>query len=229
MPLSDRDYMRPNRPQRQPHRTFQAPSIGLNSLLVIIAINVVFYLATLVAPTGHYPWGPYVPQAFDKITYYLGLIPYYLSSRPWTVVTAMFIHANFLHILFNMIALFFFGRALRFFVGDNRFLFVYFLGGIIGNLLFVGLNMNALTMVIGASGAIYAVAGALVVIRPRMQILFWGIIPMPMWLFTVVFLGILALPGVAPANIAWQAHLGGLATGLAVGYFYRRRLRLFVI
>ena len=105
--------MRPNRPQRQPHRTFQAPSIGLNSLLVIIAINVVFYLATLVAPTGHYPWGPYVPQAFDKITYYLGLIPYYLSSRPWTVVTAMFIHANFLHILFNMIALFFFGRALR--------------------------------------------------------------------------------------------------------------------
>ena len=219
--------MRPNRPQ-QPRRIFQQPSLTLNSVMVLIIINVVFYLATLVAPKAFYAWGPFQQVQFDKITYYLGLIPYYLTSRPWTVVTAMFIHANFMHILFNMIALFFFGRALRFFVSDNRFLFVYFLGGIVGNLLFVGLDLNALTMVIGASGAIFAVAGALVVIRPRMRILFWGIIPMPMWLFTVVFLGILVLPGVAPAGIAWQAHLGGLATGLAVGYFYRRRLRMFV-
>jgi len=228
LPLSDRDYMRPNRPQ-QPHRGFHAPPLALNSLLVIIIINVVFYFATLVLPDSRYPLGMGYYTITNRMSYYLALVPHYLADRPWTLVTAMFIHANFMHILFNMIALFFFGRALRFFVGDNRFLFVYFLGGIIGNLLFVGLNMNALTMVIGASGAIYAVAGALVVIRPRMQILFWGIIPMPMWLFTVVFLGILALPGVAPANIAWQAHLGGLATGLAVGYFYRRRLRLFVI
>jgi membrane associated rhomboid family serine protease len=219
--------MRPNRPQR-PRRVFQSPSFTLNSVMVLIIINVVFWLATLVAPTGRYPMGPYYVFSTDKITYYLGLVPYYLSARPWTLVTAMFIHANFTHILFNMIALFFFGRALRYFVSDNRFLFVYFLGGIVGNLLFVGLNMNALTIVIGASGAIFAVAGALVVIRPRMQILFWGIVPMPMWLFTVVFLGILVIPGIAPSGIAWQAHLGGLATGLAVGYFYRRRLRLFV-
>jgi membrane associated rhomboid family serine protease len=224
--------MRPNRPQpprQRPHRGFQAPPLTLDPLLVIIIINVAFYLATLVAPSGRYPWGDFQYIVSDKVTYYLGLIPYYLSARPWTLVTAMFIHANFTHILFNMIALFFFGRALKFFVGDNRFLFVYFLGGIVGNLLFVGLNANALTLVVGASGAIYAVAGALVVIRPRMRILFWGIVPMPMWLFVVVFLGILAVPGIAPAGIAWQAHLGGLATGLAVGYFYRRRLRLFVV
>ncbi len=228
MPLSDRDYMRPNRPQ-QPRRIFHQPGFALNSLYVLIIINVVFYVATLVAPKGYYPWGTFYTVPSDKITYYLGLVPYYLTSRPWTLITAMFIHANFTHILFNMIALFFFGRALQWFVGDNRFLFVYFLGGIIGNLLFVGLNLNALVMVIGASGAIFAVAGALVVIRPRMRILFWGIVPMPMWLFTVIFLGILMIPGIAPANIAWQAHLGGMLTGLAVGWYYRRRLRLFVI
>jgi membrane associated rhomboid family serine protease len=228
LPLSDRDYMRPNQPQR-PRRINTAPSLSLNPLLVLIVINVVFYFATLVAPTGQYPWGTVHVINMDRITYYLGLIPYYVADRPWTIITAMFLHANFTHILFNMIALFFFGRTLRWFVGDNRFLLVYFIGGIIGNLAFWGLNAGELSIAVGASGAIFALAGALVVIQPRMRIFFWGIIPMQLWLFVVIFMGILSIPGIAPSGIAWQAHLGGLVSGLAIGWFFRRRLRLFVI
>jgi membrane associated rhomboid family serine protease len=220
--------MRPDRPRRA-RRSYQGPSLSLNPLLVLIIINLVFYVATLIAPSGQYPWGLFHTVGMDKITYYLGLVPYYVADRPWTVITAMFIHAGFTHIFFNMIVLFFFGRTLRMFVGDNRFLFVYFAGGIIGNLAFVGLNLHDLVIAVGASGAIFAVAGALVAIHPRMRILFWGIIPMQLWVFVVIFMGILSLPGIAPTGVAWQAHLGGLATGLVMGYLFRRRLRMFVV
>src|SRR3989304_5979931 len=142
--------MRPDQPQPRrprPARRFNpGQALTFNPLMVIIIINVVFYLATMVVQPGQYPWGPLQYIRLDRITYYLGLIPYYLQDRPWTLVTAMFIHANFTHVLFNMIGLFFFGRTLKFFVGGNRFLFVYFLGGIIGNLAFLGLNVNELTL-----------------------------------------------------------------------------------
>jgi len=213
LPLNDRDYMRPNRPQQQPRRAYRPPSLTLDSLLVIIIINVVFYLATLIRPV---------------IEAQLAFSPALIADRPWTLVTAMFIHAGFWHIFLNMLVLFFFGRTLKMFVGDNRFLLVYFAGGIVGNLAFWALNLNTLVFAVGASGAVFAVAGALVVIQPRMRVLFWGIIPMQLWVFVVIFMGMLSVPGLAPSGVAWQAHLGGLATGLVIGWFYRRQLRLFV-
>jgi membrane associated rhomboid family serine protease len=196
---------------------------NLDALWVLIGLNFLIFLITIIWGRGMLQINGYLQPVY-KMHYYLGLIPAIFPSRVWTLLTAMFVHADFWHILFNMIALFFFGRVLKQFVGQNRFLLVYIIGGITGNVLFLLLNLHSVIPLVGASGAIYAIAGALVLMVPNMRILFWGLIPMPLWVFVVVFLGILSLPGIADSSVAWQAHFGGLAVGLVAGFFLRRKM-----
>jgi len=178
-------------------------------------------IAVLVSGEGQYPIGDSRVFIGDKLTYYLGLIPYYFLERPWTIVTNMFIHAGFWHFFGNMLTLFFFGRALSMLIGQNKLLLVYFVGGIIGNGLYLLLG-ETMSIAVGASGAVYAVAGALVVMVPNMRVAIWGIVPMPLWVAILIFFIVWSIPGFIP-GIAWQAHLGGLATGLIIGYFFRKR------
>lgn len=209
MPLSDRDYMQRS-PSRGSQRRYSGPrDFNLNPVWVIIGLNFIILIITLIS---------------DTALYNLALSPDIYWERPWTIISAMFAHSGILHFIFNMLVLFFFGRFLIMLVGQSWFLLVYFIGGIVGNILFLLLAAPN-TYAVGASGAVYAIAGALVLIVPNMRVLFWGIIPMPLWVFVVVFLGILSLPGIAGSNVAWQAHFGGLAVGLIAGYFFRRRRR----
>lgn len=170
---------------------------------VLIGINIMLFIAT---------------TFFPNIILRLGLIPAYFNEHPWTVVTSMFVHANFMHLLFNMLTLYFFGTFLLTLVNVKRFLIVYFIGGIVGSLFFTWLAPT-LSIAVGASGAIYALGGTLVIMRPKLRVLFF-FFPMPLWVaITIGFLITLA-----PGNgIAWQAHLGGLIVGLIAGYFFRRR------
>jgi membrane associated rhomboid family serine protease len=141
--------------------------------------------------------------------------------QPWTVLTSMFVHApfpSFSHILFNMLILYFFGSFLVNLVGAKKFLLVYFVGGIAGNIVFMLLNSPFAT-VIGASGAIFAVEGALVVMRPRLPVIIFPIpVPIPLWASVI---GAFVLTSFV-ASIAWEAHLGGLLVGLVAGYFFRK-------
>jgi membrane associated rhomboid family serine protease len=224
LPLSDRDYMRNPPPSARGSGRYRINfGFNLDALWVLIGLNLLVFLITIIWGKGILQIGG-IRYSIYKMHYYLGLIPAIFSSRAWTLLTAMFVHADFWHILFNMIALFFFGRVLKQLVSRNRFLLVYFIGGIVGNLLFLVLNLHSVVPLVGASGAIYAIAGALVIMVPNMRILFWGIIPMPLWVCVVVFLGILSLPGITSSNIAWQAHFGGLAVGLIAGFLFRRRM-----
>ena len=224
MPLSDRDYMRNAPPERRgPQRFRFSAGFSLDALWVLIGLNLLIFLITIIWGRGIlYIDG--VTNVIYKMHYYLGLIPAIFGERVWTLLTAMFVHADFWHLLFNMFALFFFGRVLKQMVGQRSFLLVYFVGGIVGNILYLVLNLDSGIPLVGASGAIYAIAGTLVLMVPKMRVLFWGIIPMPLWVFVVVFLIILSLPGIVDSNIAWQAHFGGLAVGLIAGYFFRRRM-----
>jgi membrane associated rhomboid family serine protease len=144
-----------------------------------------------------------------------------LASQPWTVFTAMWLHGGIWHILGNMITLQFFGSYLTKLVGNRRFLAVYIIGGIAGNLLFVWLAPPFVTA-IGASGAVFAVGGALAVMRPKVPVYVFPI-PAPIPLIGAVFGGFVVLSFIA--GIAWQAHLGGLLVGLIAGYFFRKRER----
>ena len=207
MPLSDRDYMqKPPPPRRRPWRPASFGDFALNPALVLIVINFVFFIATLVR---------------EDIITRLGLAPFLFSERPWTLLTAMFVHNGFWHLFGNMITLYFFGTFLVRLIGNNWFLLVYFVGGIAGNALYLWLG-EPFSLVIGASGAIFAIAGALVVLMPRLTVRLYFVLPVPLWVVVLVFLVIWSfVPGVA-----WQAHLGGIAVGLIAGFFFRRRIRV---
>jgi len=108
-------------------------------------------------------------------------------------------------------------------VGERSFLAVFFLGGLAGNILFV-LLANPFSTGIGASGGIFALAGALAVIVPRMPVFIFFIpIPMPLWIAVIILLVI----SFVFSGIAWQAHLGGLLLGLVAGLIFRRRRRTY--
>jgi len=137
----------------------------------------------------------------------------------------MFLHIEFWHIFANMITLYFFGGYLNRLVGGKKFLLVYFCGGILGNIFLLLLaGFSPYNIALGASGAIFALAGALVVMRPRLPVIIFPIpVPIPLWVAVIGgFLILSFLP-----FVAWQAHLGGLVFGLIAGYIFRKRERYF--
>lgn len=145
------------------------------------------------------------------ITRYFDFVPALILYRPWTVITYMFLHGGWSHILFNMIGLFFFGPRVEQRLGGSRFFALYFLSGISGAALSFLLAPNA--PIIGASGAIMGVMFAFAYFWPRDQILLWGILPVEArWL--VVGTTILSLWsgfGGSRGGVADFAHLGGFA------------------
>ncbi len=180
-------------------------SVNLNAIWFLIAANVLIFIITLVRP---------------EAIFFLGLTPALLLQQPWTIITNLFVHGGFGHIICNMISLYFLGSFVLRIVGERNFLGVYFLGGIVGNILFI-LLASPLSVGIGASGAIFAIGGALAIIAPKVPVFIFFIpIPVPLWIAIIVFLLISFLPG-----IAWQAHFGGLILGLIAGYFFRRKRR----
>jgi len=180
----------------------------VNSVWIILAINIVLFLAILAVP---------------KLVVFLGLQPASVLRSPWTLITSMFVHGSFWHVIANMLTLYFFGTYLLMLVGEGRFLLTYFGGGILGNILFLFLA-SPFSIGIGASGAVYSLGGALMVMRPTLKVYVFPIpVPIPLWAAVIGgFLIISFLP-----HIAWQVHLGGLVFGLIAGYFFRRRERRY--
>jgi len=189
-------------------RTYRAAN--LTTLWFLITINVLVFIFTSVRP---------------DMRSFLGLLPYpYFSIQPWAIITHMFIHANFWHILCNMISLYFLGSFLLRLIGEGKFLIVYFLGGLIGGLFYVFVSPPPFPIpAVGASGAIFALGGALAMMAPKLPVFMFFIpIPVPLWIAIIVFLLISFVPG-----IAWQAHLGGLLLGLGAGYYYKKKRRVY--
>jgi membrane associated rhomboid family serine protease len=148
-------------------------------------------------------------------------------EQPWTIITSLFVHGHWMHLLFNMLALFFLGSYVLRLVGEARFLIIYFLGGLLGNVLLLALAYFfplrfSFGVAVGASGAIFALGGTLAIMRPKLKILIFPIpIPMDMWIAVIILMAV----SFFPYNVAWQAHLGGLILGLIAGFFFRRRER----
>jgi uncharacterized protein len=187
---------------------------GLNPVWVLIGVNIIIYLVQMFNNTG-------------SIENYFGLSPADWMQKPWTLVSYMFLHGSFNHIIFNMITLYFFATFVIALVGETGFLLTYFAGGILGGLFFILFSYIPLpyfqltqgATVIGASGAIFALGGLLMIMRPRARIMMFFVIPMPLWVG--ILIGFL-LSSIY-TNVAWQAHLGGIVYGALVGWYYSRR------
>ena len=123
----------------------------------------------------------------------LAFVPAYAFSQPWTFVTYMFTHASITHILFNMIALYFFGPRVEDRLGSSRFITLYTIAGLSGALLSMVLARNA--PIVGASGAVFGVTLAFAWFWPTVQILIWGILPVQAWLLVAFYVGYSLLSG----------------------------------
>jgi membrane associated rhomboid family serine protease len=143
----------------------------------------------------------------------LAFVPARALRQPWTIVTYMFLHAGFGHILFNMLSLFFFGPQVEQRLGANRFLILYLAGG------FTGALASALIMprvgLVGASAATFAVFYAFARLWPRAQVLVWGVFPVEARVMIVIMtvISLLGGAGIMRGNIAHFAHLGGFLGG----------------
>src|SRR5215204_3033575 len=131
---------------------------------VLIAVNVVVYILTVVQGVGiNDPGG----RVFLK-----GLLfgPAVADGDWWRLITSAFLHANLLHLAFNMLALWWFGAPVELFLGRARFLLLYFASGLAGAAGALLATPNAPT--VGASGAIFGILGAALVLeRQRMYVL----------------------------------------------------------
>tara|TARA_B100000378_G_scaffold98080_1_gene77821 strand:+ start:533 stop:1309 length:777 start_codon:yes stop_codon:yes gene_type:complete len=144
----------------------------------------------------------------------LSFYPPAIFVRPWTLVSYMFLHAGFMHLLFNMIGLYFFGPRVEDRLGAKGFLWLYFLSGL-GAALFHFLFAPE-SSVVGASGAVYGVLLAFAMYWPRVRIYLWAILPIEAWLLATLLVFGSLYAGVNPSgdsSTAHFAHLGGLAFG----------------
>ena len=142
-------------------------------------------------------------------------------DRLYTLVTSLFLHDGWLHFGFNAFWIATVGSLVHRFIGAWRFLVIFFLGGIAGGLALVLMNWGETVVAVGASGSVFAFLGAgghVFVARPgdRPQertgrLLAFALVMMVLNL-AFAFSG--SLPGMAEAEIAWEAHMGGFLAGL---------------
>ena len=143
----------------------------------------------------------------------LMFVPRLFLLRPWTIVTYMFLHAGIWHLLFNMLALYFFGPRLEARLGGRQFLLLYFISGIMGAVLSIFFTPNA--AIVGASGAVFGVLLGFARYWPRERIYIWGVLPIEARGLVIVMTIISLYLGFAGGggNIAHFAHLGGFLGG----------------
>jgi membrane associated rhomboid family serine protease len=142
-------------------------------------------------------------------------------ARPWILVTSIFLHGSTEHLLYNMLALALFGTILERIIGSKKFLFVFFLTGVIASIASTFIYNASL----GASGAIFGLLGCLAILRPRMTIWAMGV-PMPMFVAVIVWL-LIDLAGIFyPTNIANAAHIAGLLSGIVIGILWRNKFKI---
>jgi len=147
--------------------------------------------------------------------------PAYAFSQPWIFVTAIFLHANILHIFFNLFALVMFGSYFENKVSWKTYLLVFFLGGILGNVGYMLTASDPYTSGLGASGAIYGIMGALAVLAPTDTVFVYGI-PMPMIIALFVWGGLEVFGVFVPSgDVASIAHVFGLVSGVAFALYLR--------
>lgn len=148
-----------------------------------------------------------------------------MNGQVHRLLTSGFLHADIMHLLFNMVSLFFFGPVLedKRALGKRGFLIVYFVALLAGNLWALGTHLNEpYYSAVGASGAVSGVLLGVALFAPFMTILIFGFIPIPAILFALLFVAFSAFAPVwDTSNIGHEAHLGGAVAGLIMTVILR--------
>ncbi len=170
-------------------------------------------------------------------------IPQYIleGHHYGTLISSMFLHGGWMHLLGNMLFLWVFADNIEATIGNFPFLLFYLVGGVLASLAHVFFNVDSVIPSLGASGAISAVLGAYLVMFPKSKIkvlIFLFIILQRITMSALAFLGIwIAIQvfstlqtfgtDVEGGGTAWFAHLGGLLFGLMMGFVFKGDVRRF--
>jgi|Deesub1362B_J571_1020462.scaffolds.fasta_scaffold00005_91 rhomboid protease GluP len=175
---------------------------------VLLTLNILVYIFTGIV-------GNNIVKINIAVLSWLGQYNYAVIYRGayYQLITAMFVHGDLLHLGLNMFWLFFLGRQIEKMMSNRDLLLIYFSGGILGNILTLMIFPPS-TISFGASGAVFAIFGALVMFGG----VFSGGIQNAIFYAILIFMINLAFP----ANVI--AHAGGLLAGLIYGYYRGRRL-----
>jgi membrane associated rhomboid family serine protease len=199
----------------------------------LIALNVAVFVRLLLLPAG----------AREEAVLRLALVPHDLTSVPvgrpdllaynvMTLVTSMFLHAGWLHLMSNMLYLWIFGNNIEDITGHVRFVLFYLLSGLAGAGAQILVNPASPVPMVGASGAIAGVLGAYLVMFPATRVhtliflfIYIRVIEVPAIIVLGVWLLIqlISASQAGPGGVAWFAHLGGFLAGLVLIAVMRRR------
>ncbi len=155
-----------------------------------------------------------------------------------TLFLSMFMHAGILHIAGNMLYLWIYGDNVEDVMGHGLYLMFYITGGLLAAFTHVLFNPTSNVPMIGASGAVASVLGAYLVLYPHAKVktlvwifIFITVVYLPAWALIGFFvglnlvMGVISLASPSAGGVAWFAHMGGLAFGVAVVVLFRGRLR----
>ncbi|MFP3896405.1 MAG: rhomboid family intramembrane serine protease [Anaerolineales bacterium] len=200
--------------------------------VVIITINVLVFLYQFSLPQ----------EAAVELIMKGGMIPNEVSSglglsEATSLLTSMFMHGSWLHLLGNMLYLWIFGDNIEDVMGDGAFLLFYLVAGIAAAFAQIAVYPTSTVPTIGASGAVAGVLGAYLILFPhaRVRTLIFvfrfirlvelpAIIVLGLWFLLQIFNGLASLGMMATmGGVAWFAHIGGFVTGLLVGWRLRKR------
>lgn len=205
----------------------------------LVAANVLVFIAQLFMG----PMTERIIQTFGYMPARL-LNPSAFGYAPWevaiTLVSSLFLHGGFVHLIGNLIYLWVFGGAIEEALGRTRFLLFYVACGAAGSLTHTLLFPTSSVPSIGASGSIAGLLGAFLVLRPRARIItlfplvvYWAMAEIPALLFLPVWFGMQFFSGFLSlqaargtqevAGVAWWAHVGGFVFGMIVSAIVRMR------
>ncbi len=195
---------------------------------ILIIQNLVIFMIVNIPGYSNPSWA-------NNVFYDLAGRPIYIQhlnmllGRSHTFISLMYLHAGFMHIIGNMLVLFFIGVALEDRIGKEWVALVYFPGGVLATLSQYFIDWGSPVMNVGASGAVMALMGTIVFMFPRDRItMFLGPILMrdvrvdlAVGVF-IVMMTVIAFLGGGSSNVAHAAHFGGFAAGILFGYIYKK-------
>lgn len=185
------------------------------------------------------------PRLLETLIYQMGMVPASIiqahipgTGGYFTVLTSMFLHGGWMHIIGNMLYLWIFGNNIEDSMGHLRFIIFYLFAGLAAAAAHLALNAASTIPTIGASGAVSGVLGAYLVLFPHARIqtlitlgFFIRIIYLPAWVLLIFWIGLQLLnQAVAPLDsvvggVAYAAHIGGFVAGIALIFLFRKYRR----
>lgn len=202
-----------------------------NAVVQIIVINVIIFLAVAIFKL--------FMRFSENLDVYYGVMQYLMMpgeinkffTRPWTIVTYFFLHEGFFHILFNMLFLYWFGKLIQEFLGSEKVVNLYVLGGLVGGLTYL-LIYNILpdsfsqqvetSMMLGASAGVYAIVVGAAAFMPNYTFFLLLLGPVRIKYIAIFYVVVSLVSASDNVNLGGNlAHLGGAL----IGYLYIKQIQ----